>query len=84
MEQLQEECKTFQLKRPIGMFEFMNPGGKCIPDAPELRFCRNAFELMAKNIENEIVIGPRTAIPNCDGEGMDVDVVMHGLWLRQE
>ncbi|HKX57410.1 MAG TPA: DUF222 domain-containing protein [Xanthomonadales bacterium] len=64
---------------PGGKFEFTNPDGKCIPDAPQTRFSGNAFELMARNSENNIVITPRTGIPNWDGGGMDVDIVVHGL-----
>ncbi len=67
-----------------GNFAFTNPDGKRIPAAPEITLSGNAFELMARNFENDIVITPRTAIPNWGGEGMDVDIVVHGLLLKQE
>ena len=62
-----------------GEFAFNNPAGNRIPDTHEIRFSGNVFELMAQNSENSIVITPRTAIPDWGGEGMDVDVVVHGL-----
>jgi len=64
---------------PGGKFEFTNPDGLRIPDAPQLRFSGNAFELMSQSSENNISITPRTSIPNWGGEGMDLDIVVHGL-----
>lgn len=62
-----------------GDLYFTNPTGARIHAAPETCFSGNAFELMARNTANNISISPRTAIPDWGGEGMDVDVVVHGL-----
>lgn len=68
---------------PRGDMVFTRPDGKRIPQAPKTRFSGNAFELMAQNSANHIRITPRTPIPNWDGGGMDVDIVVHGLHLRR-
>jgi hypothetical protein len=62
-----------------GGYAFTNPQGNRIPAFPGTRLSGNAFELMAENRENGIVITPRTAVPNWGGEGMDVDIVVHAL-----
>jgi len=62
-----------------GDIYFTNPAGARIYAAPETCFSGNAFMLMARNTANNISISPRTAIPDWGGEGMDVDVVVHGL-----
>jgi hypothetical protein len=74
----------FRLKvLPGGGFEFIDPSGKRIVPAPEARFSGNVFELMEANCENGITITPRTSAPNWGGEGMDVDIVVHHLYLRR-
>jgi addiction module HigA family antidote len=70
----------FSVRRlPAGRFVFANPAGKHIPEVAGARFRGNAFELMAANVEREIVITPKTVVPNWGGEGMDVDIVVHAL-----
>ena len=67
---------------PGGGFEFTNPDGNPIAAAPESRFSGNAFELMSRNSENDIIITPKSSVPNWGGEGMDVDIVCHQLHLK--
>lgn len=68
---------------PGGDMEFTTPDGKRIPHAPNTRFSGSPFELMAQNSTNDILITPRTAVPNWDGGSMDVNIVVHGLHLRR-
>ena len=73
----------FGLRRQSGSgFLFTNPDGKRIPAAAETRFSGNAFELMALNSESDISITPRTPVPNWDGAGMDVNIVVDGMKFR--
>ncbi len=64
---------------PGGGFDFTNPEGKRIPAAPGIRFSGNPFELKSGNCQNDIVITPKSAVPNWGGESMDVDVVVAAL-----
>lgn len=68
---------------PGGGFEFTNPDGNRVAAAPESRFSGNAFELMSRNTENDIIITPKSSVPNWGGEGMDVDIVCHHLQLKK-
>jgi hypothetical protein len=68
---------------PDGGFEFTNPVGNRIPAGSESRFSGNVFELISRNSENDIIITPKSAVPNWGGEGMDVDIVCHQLHLKK-
>jgi len=47
------------------------------------QFIFSIIDLVAHNIEINIVITPRTSVPDWGGEGMDVDLVVHGLPLLE-
>jgi hypothetical protein len=75
----------FQLnKLPGGKIQFINPEGTVIPEAPNSRFRRNFLELEIGNAGAGVEINSKTAIPHWGGEGMDLDIVVHGLLLRQD
>ncbi|HET6565843.1 MAG TPA: HNH endonuclease signature motif containing protein, partial [Xanthomonadales bacterium] len=75
----------FRLIKSAGnRFQFINPQGVVIPDVPKKRFCGNVLELEAGNKQTGLQIDHKTAIPNWGGEGMDLDIVVHGLLLRQD
>jgi hypothetical protein len=42
------------------------------------------LRLEGENSEAGLDIDHKTAIPNWGGEGMDLDIVVHGLTLRQD
>ncbi len=75
----------FQLiKLTGGGFQFINPQGQAVPQAPKPRSRGNAFVLESENTQSGIHIDHKTGIPNWLGGGMEMDIVIEGLLRRQD
>lgn len=66
-----------------GTFTFSLPNGEPIPDCPEPRFRGNVVEIKTRNQQRDIIITPRTPVPQWYGEAMDSQIVVEALIWRE-
>ena len=59
--------------------EFTDPTGRTMPTSAETRSRGNVFELITRNRNSGLEIGPETAIPLWEGERMDDGMAVEGL-----
>ena len=62
---------------------FYDRQGKYIPEAPETRFRGNVFALVTANRRAGVDVSAETCIPDWDGERMDDDMVVEGLFQSE-
>ena len=77
-----EEGFGLRTDRP-GNFIFSLPNGESLPDCPAPRFRGHAVEIKNRNQQRDIIITPRTPVPQWYGEAMDTQIVVEALIWRE-